>query len=328
MKNLHKNLGAVDSSSLALVYVDGPTTEVTKPLDPDYVSGFSDAESCFVIKISRCGKSKTGWRIDPAFEIGLNVKDLALLEQFKAFFGVGTIRLKASNNSAIYSVQSVKDLICVIIPHFDKYSLITQKRADFELFKQVLGLMVKKEHLTKEGLQEVVNLRASMNKGLSETQKGAFPDSVCVERPLLQLTESINLGWLAGFVDGEGCFLISVVRQAKNNVGFTVALRFSITQHSRDLKLMEELVRVLGCGSIVMQPKKGTVELVVTKFGDIQDKIIPIFDQYPLQGAKSLNYRDFCKGAQLIKAKAHLTPEGLNQILEIKTGMNKGRKAD
>jgi hypothetical protein len=38
-----------------------------------------------------------------------------------------------------------------------------------------------------------------------------------------------------------------------------------------------------------------------------------------------LDYEDFCKVAELMKNKAHLTQEGLNQILKIKDGMNKGR---
>lgn len=51
----------------------------------------------------------------------------------------------------IYAVKSLKDLHNVIIPHFTKYPLLTQKRADFELFKLVVELMMNKEHLTQKG---------------------------------------------------------------------------------------------------------------------------------------------------------------------------------
>jgi hypothetical protein len=57
-------------------------------------------------------------------------------------------------------VQTSKDLK-VIIEHFDKFPLITQKRADFELFKQAVEIMNRKEHLTPGGLQQIVNLKAS-----------------------------------------------------------------------------------------------------------------------------------------------------------------------
>lgn len=314
MKNNNINIGA---SAL-----DNANEE--KKLNGHYVSGFSDAESCFVVKITKSNKTKTDWRIDPTFEIGLNVKDLAILKQIQSFFGVGTIRINERNNSVVYAVQSTKELMNVIIPHFLKYPLITQKRADFELFKEALIIMDRKEHLNQNGLQEIVNLRAWMNNGLSDILKDSFPNTKPVARPIVEFTGIPDPNWLTGFVEGEGCFLVSVVRQPRNKIGFLVGLRFSICQHSRDLELMENLIAYLGCGSIV-HTKKTTVEFVVTRFADIQEKIIPIFDKYPLQGTKVLNFFDFKKVAELIKDKAHLTSMGLDQIQKIKAGMNKGR---
>ncbi len=55
------------------------------------------------------------------------------------------------------------------------------------------------------------------------------------------------------------------------------------------------------------------------------NKIISIFDKYPLQGTKLLDYLDFCKIAKLMNAKAHLTEEGLAEIRKIKAKMNTGR---
>jgi len=53
--------------------------------------------------------------------------------------------------------------------------LLTQKRADFLLFKQVINLIVRKEHLTTKGLLDIVSIKASLNSGLSENLKIAFP---------------------------------------------------------------------------------------------------------------------------------------------------------
>ena len=102
----------------------------------------------------------------------------------RAYFGgVGGIR-KHGKDGIQFPVRSVKDL-AVVIDHFAKYPLITHKRADFELFKQVVDLMNRKEHLTLDGLYKIVSLRAAMNNGLSEEQKAAFPDVVPVQRPLV-----------------------------------------------------------------------------------------------------------------------------------------------
>lgn len=67
------------------------------------------------------------------------------------------------------------------------------------------------------------------------------------------------------------------------------------------------------------------MELTIGSLEDIIKIIIPFFTKYPLQGAKRLDFADFCKVAELMKNKAHLTPEGLDQIREIKSGMNSGR---
>jgi hypothetical protein len=84
-----------------------------------------------------------------------------------------------------YRVGSLKDLTQVVLPHFDKYPLITQKLADYELFKQAVKLIDNKEHLTTEGLQKIVNLVASINNGLSDALKEAFPNTKPVQRPLV-----------------------------------------------------------------------------------------------------------------------------------------------
>jgi len=56
--------------------------------------------------------------------------------------------------------------------------------------------------------------------------------------------------------------------------------------------------------------------------------IIPFLNKYPLLGTKLLNYQDFCKIAELMQDKVHLTQEGLEQIRQIKSGMNSKRDPD
>jgi len=72
-----------------------------------------------------------------------------------------------------------------VIDHFDKYPLITQKLADYLLFKQAFELVKRKMHLTPEGLQKIVNIKASINLGLSEKLRAAFPDTIPVARSLV-----------------------------------------------------------------------------------------------------------------------------------------------
>ena len=107
------------------------STSGRTPLDPYFVSGFSDAEASFIIIISKEPRNVTQWTVKPRFSIGLHKKDREILDLIKSYFGgVGTISAQ-SKDSVQYRVASLKDLNAIIIPHFDKYPLITQKKADF-----------------------------------------------------------------------------------------------------------------------------------------------------------------------------------------------------
>lgn len=120
------------------------------------------------------------------FQFCLHIKDKALLEEIRQYFGVGNI-YKHGTKSIQFRVQSIKDL-AVIINHFDKYPLITQKLSDYLLFKLVFKLVQNKVHLTQEGLRNIVSIKASLNKGLSDKLKEAFPPELLIpiSRPLIQ----------------------------------------------------------------------------------------------------------------------------------------------
>lgn len=275
-----------------------------------------------LFKVVKDKKSKLGYSVKLVFQIGLHKKDLALLNMIRAYFG-GRGKLYEVSSLCAYQVRSVEDLK-VIIKHFDDYPLISQKRADFELFKQAFELTSNKKHLTKEGLQQIVNLKASINNGLSAELKEAFPDTIPVQRPLIIDQAIQNPHWLAGFAAGEGCFSVSIFKDT-TNTGFTVKLIFILAQHSRDMALLQSLVDYLGCGRYTPRVNQEAGDFMVTKFADFRDKIIPFFAKYPIAGVKSLDLADFCKVAELMQQKAHLTEEGLAEIRLIKAGMNLSR---
>jgi hypothetical protein len=98
--------------------------------------------------------------------------------------GIGFIHLARNREIVNYSIDSIEDLNKLII-HLEKYPLLTQKAADFLLFKQVVKLVNNKAHLTVEGLNQIVNIKASMNLGLSDMLKSEFAGYTPVERPVI-----------------------------------------------------------------------------------------------------------------------------------------------
>jgi len=90
--------------------------------------------------------------------------------------------------------------------------------------------MLNKEHNSLEGIQKIVGFKASLNWGLSEKLKKAFPDIVSTKRPH-NISEAMYKKFspqrVAGFCIGESNFFITV-QKSKTKSGLAVWLRFSI----------------------------------------------------------------------------------------------------
>ena len=81
--------------------------------------------------------------------------------------------------------------------------------------------------------------------------------------------------------------MIHLQKSSSYNIGFSVRLKFQITQHNRDTPLMKSLVEYLGCGGYKERLNGVAGDVTVIRFTDINEKIIPFFNKYPLQGVKS-----------------------------------------
>ena len=197
--------------------------------------------------------------------------------------------------------------------------------ADYLLFKEVVMMMQRKEHLTIEGLQKIINIRASINKGLSPLLREAFPNTAARSRPSLPLdTTKLHTQWVAGFTSGDGCFKVSIRESKLCKAGGRVVLVFILTQHNRDEFLLNSMVNFFGCGQTFKY--KNYAEYKCQSFQHNYEIILPFFQKYPILGIKFLDYLDWCKVAEMIKNKSHLTEEGLYQISKIRGGMNRSRK--
>jgi len=244
----------------------------------------------------------------------------------------------------MFQVTKLGDLV-FIIDHFNLYPLKTHKYADFLLFKKAFDILIDKKHLTIEGLQKLISIRASLNKGLSERLKLAFPNIKPIVRPEIPnlsfscLGSSCEAGhtggakpnnsdinhWIAGFVTGEGCFFIHTSKSKTHKLGISVALNFFVVQNIRDSYLLASFSQIFGCGSFNIVEKSGIVRFSVRNLSDITDKIIPFFEEYNIQGIKAKDFNDFKEASILMKSKLHLRKEGLDKILLIKSRMNFNR---
>lgn len=300
------------------------STERKIVLSPSFISGFSDAEGSFVVTILKNPRYKTGWNVQARFQIKLHEKDRALLLLIQNYFyNIGYISKINDRSTVEFRVSDITSLNNIIIPHFEKYTLITNKYKDFIIFKQIVSLMSENKHTSLEGLKEILEYRASLNWGLSKNLKEYFPSIVPVKRVEIEdnILSNLSSHWVAGFSAGESNFFITIS-------GTKVWLRFSIAQDSRDILLLNSLVEFFNCGYIAQYKNRKVCEFIITKINDIIIYIIPFFDKYKIEGSKYKDYVNFKEAAILIKNKEHLTEKGLNKIIPTGTSRSPlGRRA-
>ena len=169
----------------------------TPQVRPWFITGFTDAECCFYVGITKSTKVKTKWEVQPSFKIELHIKDLELLRLIQNYLKVGNIKI--FKDKATYYVNSLKDLE-IIINNFEHYPLLSKKYGDYILFKTVVNMMLNGEHLTIKGVEAIINIRASMNRGLlSDKLKASFTDVVPSRVRSIVESQIPHPQWVAGF---------------------------------------------------------------------------------------------------------------------------------
>jgi hypothetical protein len=104
-----------------------------------------------------------------------------------------------------------------------------------------------------------------MNKGISKNFHKLFPGVVIAKRPEVDNITPIDPNWLAGFIDGVGCFFVNIVKDKSMKNGVVISLKIELAQHTRDLKLLERIIKYLGCGSIYKRSNKAAPSIHINK---------------------------------------------------------------
>jgi hypothetical protein len=134
-------------------------------------------------------------------------------------------------------------------------------------------------------------------------------------------------GWIAGFVDGEGCFSCPIFRNQKMKLGWQVQPQFVVVQSGSSRDALEDLVRFFGCGKVYVNHRhdnhrEDLYRYEVSRFADLRDVVIPFFQQHPLRTSKVGNFEKFSRVIRLMEVRKHLTVAGLMEIATIVETMN------
>src|SRR3990170_2288249 len=146
------------------------------------------------------------------------------------------------------------------------------------------------------------------------------------ERPQEEWLNQVpqELGYyLAGFVDGEGSFNVSLRRKPDYQIKWQVVLSFNVSQ--RDLTNLLTLKEILGCG-IIKKRRDGVYSLDITTPSNVIFRVIPFFRRFPFRSKKAVkNFAIFCKIAALMNLGNHRNVQGLKEILALRETLNQGK---
>ena len=132
----------------------------------------------------------------------------------------------------------------------------------------------------------------------------------------------LDIDWVVGFVDGEGCFYVGIYEHPEMKVGYQVLPEFRVVQHRRDIQILYALKRFFRCG-VVRQNHDDRYEFRIRKHECLM-KVVDFFQRHPLKTKKNVDFRKFARIVRKMAEGRHLTEEGFKEIVRIAMSMDSG----
>jgi hypothetical protein len=133
--------------------------------------------------------------------------------------------------------------------------------------------------------------------------------------------------YIAGFVDGEGSFSVSIQRNPSCRVGWQLRPEFHVSQNPERKSVLELIQARLGCG-VIRENHSGTRDtslvFVVRKRTDLVTAVIPFFEAQPLVSSKQEDFRAFARIVRQMEEGMHLSVLGYHELRRAALTMNGG----
>ena len=138
--------------------------------------------------------------------------------------------------------------------------------------------------------------------------------------------------WVVGFVDGEGCFSIAVVRNASCRLGWQVQHEFSVVQAAPSRAALELLREFFTVGSIIENQRRDNHKNTLLRFSvkrrsDLLGVVIPFFEENPLVTTKAGDFARFRSVLHWMESGRHLTVDGVRDIALVTESMNRRQRS-
>jgi hypothetical protein len=133
----------------------------------------------------------------------------------------------------------------------------------------------------------------------------------------------LDAQWVTGFVDGEGCFFVGINEHSDMKTGVQVLPEFTVVQHERDVQLLFALKEFFGCG-VVRTNHGDRMAFRVRGKEHLLQRVVPFFVEHPLKSKKRVDFEKFRRVLLKMEAGDHLTANGVEEIRQIASQMNRG----
>jgi hypothetical protein len=130
--------------------------------------------------------------------------------------------------------------------------------------------------------------------------------------------------WIAGFVDGEGCFHVGIAQHDEMSEGVQVLPEFTVVQHQRDAQVLYALKAYFGCG-VVRKNHGDRLAYRVRDHRCLSEVIAPFFMKHPLKTSKNVEFLKFRRILLIMNEDRHLSSEGVEEIRRIAETMDRNR---
>src|SRR3954468_22078737 len=283
-------------------------------LHPNYIAGLIDGEGSFNITISKDDSRSAGHRVVCEMHVTQKTHSASVLYLLKEFFGCGVVKIDNKNTDGLKDqLSSIVDISRVLIPHLDKYPLLTSKYLNYLTFKKAIKMLENKEHLTLQGIEKLKNMASQMNTNRTFEEKGQF----CQEHTS---KSTISPEWIQGFTYAEGCLYFYMGKpniKGKESSTWYLQASLEIAQNTHDVSVLEMIKRFFNCGIIkpkrqddfleTAQSTRSVSRYVISNLTDVMKTVIPFFDEYLLLTNKSLDFVDWKRLIEMKNSKQHYT---------------------
>jgi hypothetical protein len=132
--------------------------------------------------------------------------------------------------------------------------------------------------------------------------------------------------YISGYVDGEGCFTVSISPRPTLLVRWEVRPSISVSQNGDRSEVLLDIQRYFRCGTIRPDRSDRTLKWEARSLPLLLDKVIPHFRRYPLLSGKQKDFELFAEICERMARAEHRTASGLGEIVRLAGTMNPSGK--